>query len=554
MSVVTFFLTLAIFGLLVSNYGRVNAQSGGGSNNRATSMSVPAEWRVRQKGTWVGWPIFEVIPGKPVVKPVCDMLSYLTNSGPNVVYLAVVSAAQETLARNTITAYNAPGSGNTMTIRTERIIYVQMRRTDFWMRDYTVFGWNSTGGLTVANYEFNAWGMGGSAPSPVSGANFLRVSNYFNSISNSDTNLAPKIATYLGIPMVSSWLTTEPGGLEFNDGPSRTNGGGKNRKRLIVSEAILTQPERNYGSTIYQILDELNRVHNLDEIILLPKFRYDAVQGREIMVPSCPMDITVAQGDLLRWGHCLDYTSSYYTDNYGGGVVPDDSVFSGSIDNIDTPERRALLGFSDPVYNNVLTALTTNGHTDEFVRWVDENTVLLAYVPNGGNLDPKSVDGRTWFRLEQIRLFLISKGIDIIRIPTPPEHVEYLGPGACAYDSVLDMYFTGGTYYDPLLRTRVDATGVPILSIYPKGSAVPFYSARSYLNWIVTDSYVLMPRYGDDPALDTEAFNIMKQVFASVSARTGINRTVVQIDNIDRLNLCGGGMHCITQNQPLPLN
>lgn len=545
--------------------------------NDVLDVRVPAEWRVRQSGTWMGWPIFETLPGKPVAEVFLEMMAYITQGNAtdlesDFVYLAVTDASQESLAKDEIRKYNSQAlvsGGRRPLIVESRVKYYNIPRSDFWFRDYLLFGWitNSEGSssLAVVDYDFNAWGMGGEyivLPKTTSSLpTFSRVSNYFNSISNIDTQISPKVAFNLGATSVKSWLRAEPGGFEYNDGfdatsPSRGGGNAQqslSRRRLIVSEAYLTQPEHNYGVTLYQILDELERIYSsLDDIIVLPKFRFNETLGREVMETPCPTSIDVVNSNLGRWGHCLDPTSSYYTDTFGGGVVVDDSAFSGTIDNEDNPERRRLLGFSDPIYNNVITPLTTNGHTDEYVRWVGENKVLLAYVPNGSFANPRSLDGRTWFRLEKIKETLIAKGIEIVPVPVPREYVEYIGAGYCAYDSILDMTFTGGTYYDPIARRRVPAKGVPILSIYPKGSKIPFYSARSYLNFVVTDKYVLMPRYGDDEQRDREAFQTLKRVFENeVASLTGIRRTVVQLDNVDRINFCGGGMHCITQQQPL---
>ena len=515
----------------------------------------------------MGWPTFESIAGNLIIDVILEMMAYITSGElddleSDSVYLAVTDGSQENQARGVIKNYNdnIATQSNKRVIVESRIMYRRIPRTDIWFRDYLLFGINeATGGLVTVDYEFNAWGMGGKYRT--SNQTFSKVSNYFNSISKVDTQIASKVAKTIGSPTVKSWLRTEPGGFEYNDGrlPSSATGNGSaapSRKRLIVSETYLTQPERNYGKTIYQIRDEIKRLfRSLDDIIVLPKFRFDVNAGKEIMEPSCPMTETEARSNLSRWSHCLDSMSNYYLDQFGGGLVVDDSVFSGTIDNDDDTSRRAALGFNSSTYINALTAIPTNGHTDEYVRWVGENTVLLAYVPNGSRASPSSVDGRTWFRLENIKRVLEGRGIEIIGVPTARDYVEYLGPGSCAYESVSDMKFTGGTYFNTVLGKRVPAKNIPIPSIYPEGSKIPFYSARSYLNFVITDKFVLMPKYNDDLLRDREAYDIVKRVFEiDVYARSGINRTVVQIENVDSLNLCGGGMHCITQNQPMPFN
>lgn len=528
-------------------------------------VDIPAEWRVKQSGTWLGWPIFTTLPNKPVSDLLLEMMGYitdgnLTDQNADYVYLSVTDNAMETEARNAIKFYNShvvPVYNKTPIVES-RVLYFHMPRTDLWFRDYLLFGWDTnTGNVSVVNYDFNAWGMGGEYLTTSVNPNgqivpeFLRVSNYFNSIASTDTQLATKIAFKTNMPIINSWLKMEPGGFEFNDESDFLS---PSRKRLIVGESYLTQPERNYGSTIYKVLDEIKRViPNLDDIIVLPKFKYNLALGREEVETMCPLDINVALANTTQWSKCLDYKSYYYLDHFGGGLLVDDSVFTGTIDNEDDMLRREDLGYSHPIYNNALNSITTNGHTDEYVRWIGENTVLLSYVPGGENAPSNSIAGRTWFRLETIKDFLLSKGIQIIRIPTPPEKVEYLGSPMCAYTSLIGMKFTSGTYYDYSTNTRLPAKDVPILSIYPKNTPIPFYAARSYLNFIVTDKYVIMPKYNDNVTIDTEAYNVIKNVFeGDIALRTGINRRVVQIENVDRLNFCGGGMHCISQQQPLP--
>ena len=534
--------------------------------NRTQSVLIPAEWRVKQSGTWMGWPIFESIPGKSVIDVVLEMMAYITSGElddveSDSVYLAVTDGSQENQARGAIKNYNdnVGIQSNKRRIVESRIIYRRIPRTDIWFRDYLLFGINeATGGLVTVDYDFNAWGMGGKFLA--SDQKFTKVSNYFNAISKVDSQVAPKVAMTNGITTIKSWLRTEAGGFEYNDDkPAPKIGKGSSalsRKRLIVSEAVLTQPERNFGATIYQIRDEIKRLfRSLDDIILLPKFRFDHIAGKEIMEPPCPVTESEARSNMSRWSQCLDSRSNYYLNQFGGGLVVDDSVFSGTIDNEDDTSRRTALGANSSSYMNALTAIPTNGHTDEYVRWVGENTVLLAYVPNGSEAPSRSVDGRTHFRLEKIRQTLVGRGIEIIGVPTAKDYLEYLGPGSCAYDSVFDMKFTGGTYFNNVLGKRVPAKNIPILSIYPEGTKIPFYSARSYLNFVITDKFVLMPKYNDDTSRDRLAYDVIKRVFEiDVYRRSGINRTVVQIENVDRLNLCGGGMHCITQNQPQSFN
>lgn len=524
-------------------------------NNLAGLTIVPAQWSAKHYGHVMLWPTFDSFPDSPTSFLLLEMFATMTNgpSGNNVYLLYNGNTDKRTIFEtidmyNEALTYGAPSFGPT--IKKDRVIAINIPYTDMWARDYLSFGKTKEGECAVVDFDFNAWGYGGEYNA--GSDRFIRVSNYFSSISNTDTQIAPKFKNFINSEMglsastISSFMKMEAGGLEFNN--DNVNPASR---RLFLSEAYLTQPERNYGKTIYQLVRELYRVYSLQEIIVLPKFRFNRAMGVEEVVEQCPFtDAELNDGGQSRWSHCFDVNSWYYTGNFGGGLVADDSSFQGSLKNEDSMERRIKLGFSDPVYDNVITAITTNGHTDEWIRWVGPNTVLLADVPNGRSKPKSSIDGRTWFRLNVVFELLKKRNINVVRVPTPVDRFEYFGPGSCPYDSVLDMFFTNGEYYDSVSKTWVPAKGTRILDIFPKGSKVPFIAARSYLNYVVTDDHILVPEYysvdltKETLQRDRDAARIIGATFAN----TGVNRTVVSISNVDKVNFCGGGMHCITQN------
>ena len=64
-------------------------------------------------------------------------------------------------------------------------------------------------------------------------------------------------------------------------------------------------------------------------------------------------------------------------------------------------------------------------------------------------------------------------------------------------------------------------------------------AAASYLNFVIVNKLVLVPEYGvetDKPAMET-----FKKAFP--------DKKIVSINPL-ALNWGGGGMHCITQNEP----
>jgi len=62
---------------------------------------------------------------------------------------------------------------------------------------------------------------------------------------------------------------------------------------------------------------------------------------------------------------------------------------------------------------------------------------------------------------------------------------------------------------------------------------------RSYINFYVANGGVVMPAYGVPG--DARARSVVEKVFPG--------RTVVQVD-IRKVAIGGGGIHCITQQQP----
>jgi agmatine deiminase len=116
----------------------------------------------------------------------------------------------------------------------------------------------------------------------------------------------------------------------------------------------------------------------------------------------------------------------------------------------------------------------------------------------------------------------------IIRVPAAPRIVNTVKPGDYIYDEFLVKYkFKDGT--------QIKA-----------GEPIQVIAATSYLNFLVTNGVVLAPKYGgpDQPQLrekDEQVRRLLDGFFP--------DRKVVQI-NAENLNLGGGGIHCITQQQP----
>lgn len=67
---------------------------------------------------------------------------------------------------------------------------------------------------------------------------------------------------------------------------------------------------------------------------------------------------------------------------------------------------------------------------------------------------------------------------------------------------------------------------------------------------VITNEQVIVPAYGDAQR-DGEALRVIRQAFEAPGNPAGRSHKVVQVFSVDSINTGGGGMHCITQNQPI---
>lgn len=200
------------------------------------------------------------------------------------------------------------------------------------------------------------------------------------------------------------------------------------------------------------------------------------------------------------------------------GLVGDNHTFLGPIKTFDG--------------TNAYTVATTNGHVDEFARFVNDSTILLAKVDSADFNDPIAFEDHK--RMEE-NYRILSAATDqngrpftIIRMPLPRTIYTTMSPGDYVYDYIKTLAYQNGT-------------------IFPKGETVKVIAALSYLNFIIANSVIIgqtswregMP---DDLKLqDENAAKILSSVFP--------NRKVIMIDAL-AVNLGGGGIHCISMQQP----
>ena len=193
--------------------------------------------------------------------------------------------------------------------------------------------------------------------------------------------------------------------------------------------------------------------------------------------------------------------------------------------------------FEGPLPGGLYTTITTGGHVDEFVRFIAKSTVLLA-KPTAEERANNPIAAESGRRLDENRAILArqmtesGKPITIIDMPMADQLVETMKPGDGVYDYIAELDYKDG-------------------STFPKGKPIRAILASSYLNYIVTNGVVIAPKYfkagrpESTRLKDAEAKRKLEEAFPG--------RKVVQVD-AENINLGGGGLHCITQQQPATKN
>ena len=180
------------------------------------------------------------------------------------------------------------------------------------------------------------------------------------------------------------------------------------------------------------------------------------------------------------------------------------------------------------------TVITTQGHVDEFARFVNEKTILLAKVAEEDLLDNDPIAMENHRRLE-VNFEILRKAVDqdgnlfeIIRVPLNKLQIHTMQPGDYVYDYISTLDYINDHQF-------------------PVGEPVQVIAAASYLNFTITPGVILTHKYGreDDPvsiARDQEVKQILESVFPG--------RRIAMIDAIP-VNLGGGGLHCVTIHEPI---
>ncbi len=184
------------------------------------------------------------------------------------------------------------------------------------------------------------------------------------------------------------------------------------------------------------------------------------------------------------------------------------------------------------VISGKYVGIGTGGHTDEFVRFANSNTILLAWVEESEK-DLNPLNRINYDRMsENFEILMRSrdengKPFRIIKVPIPDPIVK------------------------PVLLTNFwdESLNIPV-SVFSKkhelagGDSVFRVAASSYLNYFVTNGAVLLPTYIKEGSSISKEEQV-KQIFAEIFP----DRKLFFIETM-ALNWEGGGIHCGTQQEP----
>ena len=266
-----------------------------------------------------------------------------------------------------------------------------------------------------------------------------------------------------------------------------------------------------------------------------------------------------------EWDACREKLSEEYGRSLGvrkmiwlpTGVYEDEGTFRGPIARQFQVKEHEGATIRHP---GVYTLYTTNGHGDEFVKFIAEDTVLLAQCAapkpkSGGSESPLEaiaayIEAQNHERLERCAAIISrettqdGKPLKLVRIPTAPLIFTVMNEG----DPIYDYYKT----YNHWVHPERDQLNGPMLAVLP----------TSYVNYLMTTQQVgaksqaestgavLVARYwreGEGSPLgwkknEEEAHAVIQKAFPG--------RELKHID-IEPINMGGGGIHCSSQQQPM---
>jgi len=452
--------------------------------NQSAEWLFPGEFESHQ-AMWMLWPVFENKAGFPSTEPVSDMIRAM--NGHVQVNLAVQDHDDEVAARSLLTASHVP---------LNHVHFFHLVHGDLWARDMgPQFTRSSSGNLRINDWNFSMWG------------------NEEPDSDNSqfDEPFDRTVASRLDVPVLDS--RPGPTGVRMvHEGGSVTHNG---HGTMIAVESVVMQ--RNLGPNRFC--------------------------GGQAPITDFSQANTYAPNP--DWPACKVLVEDEYRRMLGvrkiiwvpTGVIEDQGTFRGAVGkHIQVPRLDGI----DIPHPGVYSVFTTNGHADDFLRFISHDTVVLAEEAGTNSPARTPIERlRRWMqeqnheRLERV-FDIVSRAttesgepIHVVRIPAPIPIFEVFKSG----DGIYDYYANYERWED--------------------GSTLPEFMlgvwASSYVNYVPTNDLVLVSKFWkpgrphEIRERDQQAREVLRELFPG--------REIVQVYS-ENVNRGGGGMNCITQQQP----
>jgi agmatine deiminase len=177
----------------------------------------------------------------------------------------------------------------------------------------------------------------------------------------------------------------------------------------------------------------------------------------------------------------------------------------------------------------------TGGHTDEFVRFANPNTILLAWVDEKEK-DKDPISRMNYERMnENYQILKNAKDQDgkpftIVKVPLP----DLITKEVVVKQELKKDEFTLDVKAESFIPSEAVKPGDTLLRV----------PAASYMNYLVTNGLLLLPTYtamGSSKEKEDAVRKIFEQQFPG--------RKILFFDAMMQ-NWRGGGIHCSTQQQP----
>ena len=487
-------LSFALFlflGLSATGSVGLTLAQGGAVPEREALERGALDWRFpgeyeSHEAMWMLWPTFENKAGFPSTEPMSDMIRAMR--GHVQVNLAVQDEDDEAVARSVLTEAG---------VSLDHVRFFHIEHGDIWARDMgPQFTRSRSGRLRINDWNFNMWGY----EEPDSELSLL------------DEPFDRTVGSILNVPVLDARAGRSTGVRMIHEGGSATHNG---HGTMVVVESVVMQ--RNLGPNRFC--------------------------GGQAPVTDYDQPNTYAPNP--DWPACKVLVEHEYRRMLGvkkviwvpTGVVEDNGTFRGALaPHIHVPNVDGI----DIPHAGVYTMFTTNGHPDEYLRFVAPDKVVLAEAKVSRAAAGTPVDELLRWLQEQNharlqRVYEIisrettesGEPIQVVRIPMPELTLDVMQPGDGLYD-----YFAAYDRWE-------DGSTLPevMLAVWP----------TSYVNYVPTNDLILVSRFWKPgrsftiKRRDDEARDVLRELFPG--------REIVQVYS-ENVNRGGGGMNCITQQQP----